>query len=188
MKNTLSYVGWLAFLAVLAVGLILYNAVHLPVARRLARQQNEIGMWTVEVESLRAQAGRAAAPAETAFAAVFTFEELFGASEGLAIGAGGEGTLRGIVTMLQQAPGAVTVSGHTDSAELPAKVKGLYPSHWHYGAAAAASVCWALAAWGVGADRLEVRSAGAGRPRDSNATAEGRARNRRVEILIIKGR
>jgi outer membrane protein OmpA-like peptidoglycan-associated protein len=188
MKNLLSYIGWLLFLATVAVGLILYNAVHVPTAGRLARQQSEIGMWTTEVESLRGQVARAAAPPETAFAGVFTFDELFGSSETFAIGAGGESTLRGIVTMLQQSSGTVMITGHTDAGELPAKVKGLYPSQWHFTAAAAAAVARGLAGWGIAAERILARGAGGTRPRDSNSTPEGRIRNRRVEILVLKDR
>lgn len=42
-----------------------------------------------------------------------------------------------------------------------------------------------LAAGGIAATRLEVRGFGAARPIDTNDTAEGRRRNRRVEISVI---
>lgn len=186
MRSLFSFLGWLLLLAVVALGLILYNAVHVPTLRRSARQLDEIGMWTSEIESLRADLDRRDVRPETAFAAIFTFDELFGSSEALAIGTGGESTLRGIVTMLQQSSETVTITGHTDAGELPARVKGLHPSSWHYAAAGAAAVARGLADWGIAADRLEVRSAGATRPRDSNATPDGRTRNRRVEVLVLR--
>jgi outer membrane protein OmpA-like peptidoglycan-associated protein len=43
-----------------------------------------------------------------------------------------------------------------------------------------------LVARGVPAERLRVAGFGEGRPMATNATAEGRAMNRRVEIIIEK--
>ncbi|HDQ98938.1 MAG TPA: hypothetical protein ENN51_01430 [candidate division WOR-3 bacterium] len=186
MKSLLSFVGWVLFLAAAVVGLVFYNAVHVPALRRLARQQTEVRMWTTEVESLKARVDRVRVVPETTFVAVFSFDELFGSAEGFSVSAGGESALRDIVTMLRQSAGPVTVIGHTDDGELPSRVKGLYPSRWHYAAAAASSVAQGLAGWGIPANRLTVRSEGAGRPRDSNATLEGRSRNRRVEILVLR--
>ena len=39
---------------------------------------------------------------------------------------------------------------------------------------------------GVDAARLEVQGFGATRPVNTNRTAEGRAHNRRVEIILVK--
>lgn len=186
MRSLFAFVGWVLFLAAVAGALVFYNAAHVPARRRLARQQGEVKMWTAEVESLRARVERAGTAPETAFVAVFSFDELFGSAESFAVSAGGESALRDIVTMLQRSSGRVTVTGHTDSGELPDRVKSLYPSRWHYAAAAAAAVTQGLAGWGIAADRLVVRSEGGARPRDSNATLEGRSRNRRVEILVLK--
>lgn len=186
MKSLFNFVGWVAFLAAVGLGLIIYNAVHLPALRRQARLQDEVRMWTSEVEVLRDSLDWVSAPTETVFVAVFTFEELFGASEAFAISSGGENTLREIVTMLRESSGIITVTGHTDSGELPARVRGLYPSPWHFSATAAAAVAHGLDRWGIAAERLRVRSAGATMPRDVNTTPAGRTRNRRVEILVLK--
>ena len=188
MKGLFSYVGWLLFLGTAALGLIIYNAVHVPVLRREARQQEEIRLWTGELESLRDSLDRRTVSAETSFAAVFSFDELFGSDETFAVSAGGENTLRGIVTMLQQSTGTITVTGHTDSGTLPARVRSSYPSHWHYGSAAAVAVASGLKEWGIAAERLRVASPGAAVPRDDNTSPEGRARNRRIEILVLNDR
>ena len=52
----------------------------------------------------------------------------------------------------------------------------------------AASVQAWLAAKGVEAARLTPRGFGEGKPVADNGTAEGRQRNRRVEVIIEKGR
>ncbi len=52
--------------------------------------------------------------------------------------------------------------------------------------ARAKSVFRGLKAYGISAERMQVEAFGASRPLASNDTAEGRAKNRRVEIFIIQ--
>ena len=118
MKSLLNFAGWLLLLVVLGFGLVLYNAVHMPALRRLARQSDEIGMWTSEIELLRDSLDRATLLPETTFTAVFSFDELFGGAEGFAISKDGESSLRDIVTMLQQSSGAIAVTDDLKNWEL----------------------------------------------------------------------
>lgn len=84
---------------------------------------------------------------------------------------------------LAQLHGSVLVTGHTDS--IPMKLNARFPSNWDLSQARADSVMKFVADI-VGGDN--IRFAGEGRadsvPLDDNATAEGRARNRRVEIVF----
>ena len=75
----------------------------------------------------------------------------------------------------------VTVSGHTDNT--PTRTKR-FASNWDLSAARAASVVRYLEKKGVPASRLEAVAYAHTRPLTENFTAEGRRRNRRVEILI----
>jgi chemotaxis protein MotB len=59
-----------------------------------------------------------------------------------------------------------------------------FPSNRYLSAARASAVVDFLAAQGIPSDRLEAAGRGFDDPIDSNSTAEGRARNRRVEILV----
>lgn len=72
----------------------------------------------------------------------------------------------------------VVVSGHTDSVGQPEANRMLSLDR-------AAAVSAYLAELGIAAGRLEARGYGAERPRATNATAEGRALNRRVELQLI---
>jgi len=72
----------------------------------------------------------------------------------------------------------VEVAGHADSSGVPAY------NDWLSGVRAEAVRTY-LVERGVAAERLEARGYGMDRPVASNATAAGRARNRRVELQVI---
>jgi type VI secretion system protein ImpK len=82
---------------------------------------------------------------------------------------------------LIQLPGNVLVSGHTDNQP----IRSLrFPSNWHLSNERAASVKALLAAAGVKAERLSAEGRADTEPVADNSSAEGRARNRRVEITL----
>jgi chemotaxis protein MotB len=77
----------------------------------------------------------------------------------------------------------IKVSGHTD--DVPLIFGSNYRDNWDLAAARSASVVQAFAANGtISEDRLEAISYGESRPVEPNDTAEGRAKNRRIEIEI----
>ena len=77
----------------------------------------------------------------------------------------------------------IKVSGHTD--DVPLIFGSNYRDNWDLAAARAASVVQAFAANGtISEDRLEAISYGESRPVEPNDTADGRAKNRRIEIEI----
>lgn len=79
-------------------------------------------------------------------------------------------------------PGELTIEGHTDN--LPIR-SDRFQSNWDLSAVRAASVANVLLANpGIAADRLAVKGLAATEPRATNDTPEGRARNRRVEIIL----
>jgi len=85
-----------------------------------------------------------------------------------------------VAAALNQVPGRVLVSGHTDNQP----IRSLrFPSNWHLSKARADSVMQLLAA-SVKPARLSAEGRADTEPVATNATAEGRARNRRVEILL----
>ena len=77
----------------------------------------------------------------------------------------------------------ITVSGHTDN--VPLIFGSQYRDNWDLAAARSASVVQSLSKDDViTSERLEAISYGESRPVDSNDTATGRAKNRRIEIEI----
>jgi len=77
----------------------------------------------------------------------------------------------------------IKVSGHTD--DVPLIFGSNYRDNWDLAAARSASVVQAFAANGtISEERLEAISYGESRPVEPNDTAEGRAKNRRIEIEV----
>jgi type VI secretion system protein ImpK len=86
-----------------------------------------------------------------------------------------------IAAALNKEPGAIKVIGHTDSTPIH-NIR--FPSNWHLSVARAKAVAALLKEHLASAARIEVEGKGADVPIASNKTAEGRARNRRVEVTI----
>ena len=77
----------------------------------------------------------------------------------------------------------VRIEGFTDNVPVVAAEPG---SHWEHSASRAAAVAARLVAAGVDPRRVSATGFGAQYPVASNASAEGRARNRRVVIAIAR--
>ena len=84
---------------------------------------------------------------------------------------------------LRETRGSVVVSGHTDNRPI---ANHRFRSNWELSASRAVSVLHALIELGpIAQDRFELRGFAATRPDADNASSEGRARNRRVEVALI---
>ncbi len=90
-----------------------------------------------------------------------------------------EVSTRALATYLQSGggKGAIRVEGHTDNQGDAAANQALSQRR-------AQAVADALVAAGVAASRLQVEGLGQTRPLGDNGSAEGRARNRRVEVVV----
>ncbi|MCB9674405.1 MAG: OmpA family protein [Alphaproteobacteria bacterium] len=74
------------------------------------------------------------------------------------------------------------VAGHTDNQPI---ATAKYPSNWHLGSDRAIAVTRLLVQNGLTADRVSASSYGEYKPADTNRTNEGRANNRRIEIIVL---
>ena len=74
------------------------------------------------------------------------------------------------------------VEGHTDN--VPIKTRQ-YPSNWHLAAARAVSVVREMVKDGMPSERVSAASYGDARPVALNRTKEGRAANRRIEVVVV---
>ncbi len=77
------------------------------------------------------------------------------------------------------------VAGHTDSAPITTDKKKKFPSNWELSAARAISVVKLLVAEGVDARNLSAAGYGPYDPVAPNTTADGEAKNRRIEITLV---
>jgi len=90
-----------------------------------------------------------------------------------------ESVLAEVAKMLQQNPDVkVRIEGHTDNVGSAAANQTLSEKR------AQAVVAW-LSSHGIEGSRLQAKGWGASKPVEDNATEEGRAKNRRVELVRI---
>lgn len=86
-----------------------------------------------------------------------------------------------IAEALRESAGSIRVEGHTDSTPIST---ARFPSNWELSTARAANVLSRLVAHGVQQERLSAAGFAGFRPVQDNSTAEGRAQNRRVDIVL----
>ncbi len=86
-----------------------------------------------------------------------------------------------IVAALREVPGQVSIEGHTDNVPVRG---GRYSSNWELSTARAASVLHYFVSKGLDPYRFSIAGYGEYRPIATNDTEEGRAKNRRVEIVV----
>ncbi len=88
-----------------------------------------------------------------------------------------------IAAAMDQLSGEIVVEGHTDNVP----IRSLrFPSNWHLSRARAESVAKIMASELTMPNRIQSVGRGSAEPLASNDSNEGRARNRRVEITLIK--
>ncbi len=96
----------------------------------------------------------------------------------------GLSVLRRMAKVLSDAGYDITVEGHTDS--VPVRSNARYPSNWELSSARAGSVVRYLQANGIAKGHLKAVGYADARPIADNGSPDGRARNRRVELVVEK--
>jgi len=91
-------------------------------------------------------------------------------------------TLEKVADLIRDLPNQIVVEGHTDSSPVAAADK--FGSNLMLSAARAVAVAEALELLSVPKEQLSATGYGDSKPARSNDTPEGRAMNRRVDILI----
>jgi chemotaxis protein MotB len=95
----------------------------------------------------------------------------------------GKKTLGEIASVLKTMPDRrFQVAGHTDNVKIRT---ARYPSNWELSTARAVEVVKLLIEAGMDPRNLSAGGYGEFAPVDSNATAEGRMKNRRIEIALV---
>jgi len=80
----------------------------------------------------------------------------------------------------------IIVEGHTDNVPITGHLSSRFPTNWELASIRSINVVHFLAEKGIEEAHLESRSFSSYRPIASNDTNEGRAQNRRIELLIKK--
>ena len=109
----------------------------------------------------------------------FTFDRLNFATDSAALPADAQGTVGALAQILSAYPRAkVRLNGYADAT-------GSAPHNVQLGAQRAAAVAAALTAQGIAAERIKTASGGSSHPIETNASSQGRAENRRTELVVL---
>ena len=88
-----------------------------------------------------------------------------------------------IAAELKKIPNRIIIEGHTDNVPIR---HGKYSSNWELSMARAYSVLLFMSGAGISAKQLAGMGYGENLPIGDNAKAGGRAKNRRIEISLVK--
>ncbi|KAF0218850.1 MAG: chemotaxis protein [Geobacteraceae bacterium] len=80
---------------------------------------------------------------------------------------------------------AIRIEGHTDNVPISGTLTRKYPTNWELSAARAINVSRYLQSQGLDAAVLSAVAYGEYKPVADNSTDEGRAKNRRIEIILV---
>lgn len=139
----------------------------------VAGLQEEIASGQIQVERLRGQLR------------VDVVDEVLFDSGDATVKPAGRNVLKKVAAVLANAERPVRVLGHTDNVPITGRLAEKYPTNWELSAARAVNVVRFLnEEAGLDPTRLSASAQSQFHPRDSNDTAEGRQRNRRIEILL----
>ena len=140
-----------------------------------AQLQNEVKADEVRIKQLQ---GRLT---------ITMIDEVVFSSGSAEMNAKGRATLEKIVGTLQgTSDKRIVVRGYTDNEPIGAHLRGRYPSNWELSTARATEVLkWLVEAGGLPEQRLSAAGFGPFRPRTPNTSSEARARNRRVDLIVV---
>jgi outer membrane protein OmpA-like peptidoglycan-associated protein len=132
----------------------------------------------LQVGDIELLSSEAVSRCEQEFADLLSRSKINFATGSAAISDSSNALLDQLATAVKACPGTVRIEGHTDSV-------GRLESNMTLSRDRAASVKTALVSRGVADDRLQSEGFGPNQPIDSNDSAAGRQKNRRIEFKIV---
>lgn len=79
----------------------------------------------------------------------------------------------------------IRIEGHTDNIKITSRLAKIYPTNWELSAARSINVTKYLQQQGIDPKILSATAFGEFHPLADNSTAEGRAKNRRIAIILL---
>jgi chemotaxis protein MotB len=141
----------------------------------LSNLEGEVGQKTIEIQTYKNAL------------TINIMDQIFFNSGESRIKTDGMDVLRRVGEVLSSLPDKmIRVEGHTDDVPIGLSLRDTFPNNWMLGAARATAVAEYLRTKsGIDPTRIVVVSYSQYRPLVPNTTPEGRAKNRRIEILVV---
>jgi len=99
---------------------------------------------------------------------------------------GGREILGKVVSILKDVKDkSIRIEGHTDNVQISRALAQRYPTNWELSAARSINVARFLQDQGIDPANLSAVAYGEWKPVATNDTAEGKAKNRRIEIILV---
>ncbi len=98
----------------------------------------------------------------------------------------GHEVLKKVISILKDVQDkSIRIEGHTDNVPIVGALTKRYPTNWELSAARAINVSRFLQEQGIDPANLSAVAYGEWKPVSDNGTPEGRAKNRRIEIILV---
>jgi chemotaxis protein MotB len=123
-------------------------------------------------------------PTENGFAISLVSDQYFGSGSATLM-SDAMPVLQQVADFLGAIDNSIIVEGYTDNIPPDSRK---WPSNWDLSSARSSAVLQTLEDYGIPAERISGAYYGDTRPVQSNDTAEGRAYNRRVDIVVVEQR
>jgi flagellar motor protein MotB len=176
--------GWIAFLVLIAIGLVIYNVKYIPLQNDRIRVTNENKMWQTQVKELQERINKADSSQAFLYTQSYLWDDLFSDGASLNLAEAGQVMLKEIVPKLQETTAEIIIAGHCDQQALLPELKKSYASERELSFAKAMAVLNFLKSWGINEERLVCIGYGTSRPLAGLDSQEQRTKNRRIEIYI----
>jgi chemotaxis protein MotB len=99
---------------------------------------------------------------------------------------GGREILGKVISILKDVNDkSIRIEGHTDNMQISRALAQRYPTNWELSAARAINVARHLQGQGIDPGQLSAVAYGEWKPVGDNDTEEGKAKNRRIEIILV---
>ena len=174
--------GWILFLVIIAIGLLIYNVRYLPLQDENTRLTNENLMWQNQVKELEDKSNSTVL--EPLYTQTFLWDDLFSEPTSFTLTEPAQLILKDMIPKLNETNNEIMVAGFSDSQTVPYELVKTYPTDRELSYAKAMVVVNFLQSWGISKDRLTCIGYGATKPVDTTNTPEGKSKNRRIEIIV----
>jgi outer membrane protein OmpA-like peptidoglycan-associated protein len=174
--------GWILFLVIIAIGLLIYNVRYLPLQDENTRLNNENVMWQNQVKELQDKLNSTVL--EPLYSQTFLWDDLFSEPTNFTLTEPAQLIIKEIVPKLNETNHEIIVAGYSDIQTVPNELIKTYPTDRELSFAKAMVVVNYLETQGISKDRLTCIGYGTTKPVDTTNTPEGKSKNRRIEIIV----